>query len=64
MTIKSFNFADRGSYRCKCYEKSKNYEYSSSITLGKCFVLLFSDQKLQRNIQRKLPLFFKKSHEK
>lgn len=35
MTIKSFNSADRGSYRCKCYDKSRNYKYSSSMTIGK-----------------------------
>ncbi|CAG2218798.1 HMCN [Mytilus edulis] len=33
MTIKSFTFADRGSYRCKCYDKRRYYKYSSSMTI-------------------------------
>ncbi|XP_063397974.1 receptor-type tyrosine-protein phosphatase alpha-like isoform X2 [Mytilus trossulus] len=33
MTIKSFSIADRGSYRCKCYDKSGRFKYSSSITI-------------------------------
>ncbi|CAG2209497.1 unnamed protein product [Mytilus edulis] len=33
MTIKSVNISDRGSYRCKCYDDSKTYQYSSSITI-------------------------------
>lgn len=44
MTIKSFSSADRGTYRCKCYDKSRDYKYSSSMTIGKfmyhCFQLL------------------------
>ncbi|VDI28758.1 Hypothetical predicted protein [Mytilus galloprovincialis] len=34
MTIKSFTFADRGSYRCKCHDRTKKYQYSSSMTIG------------------------------
>ncbi|XP_071181848.1 uncharacterized protein [Mytilus edulis] len=33
MTIKSFAFADRGIYRCKCYDRSRDYQYSSNIEI-------------------------------
>ncbi|CAG2218792.1 Tyrosine-protein phosphatase 1,Tyrosine-protein phosphatase non-receptor type 13,Tyrosine-protein phosphatase non-receptor type 7 [Mytilus edulis] len=33
MTIKSFAFADRGIYRCKCYDRSRDYHFSSNIEI-------------------------------
>ncbi|VDI01259.1 Hypothetical predicted protein, partial [Mytilus galloprovincialis] len=42
MTIKSFSSADRGTYRCKCYDKSRDYKYSSSMTIEvEKFVLIY-----------------------
>ncbi|CAG2249773.1 unnamed protein product [Mytilus edulis] len=41
MTIKSFNLTDCGSYRCKCHGPSKNYKYSSSVTIGKFLYYCF-----------------------
>ncbi|XP_071181843.1 uncharacterized protein [Mytilus edulis] len=33
MTIETFTFTDRGSYRCKCYDRTKQYKYSLSMTI-------------------------------